>query len=189
MNPDLLTPHYYEINRLSLENDWDTLEHHFYQLALRVAGSSVASQIQEVDLTAYTSAVARFFKNQLSEMSFHGIKGLFFEFDLENGWRGTLYICDRYNPSHAGNDTWAKKWFQKAAGPRLAEFARLYQELGDLAGVEDSKVTAGLYLIARTIAAVGRAFGEAPLTRASICVGHTGQKHLSRIYERAEYTG
>jgi hypothetical protein len=187
MAHDTLTQHYTDLNHLCQVNDWPELERHFYQLALSCAGAAIADEIQAVDLQPYTAAVARFLNEKLAEMSFHGIKGLLYEYAPAAAWRGTLFVSDRYNPAHAGSEAWARQPFHSAAGPRLPEFARLYQQYAGLDPANASRVAASFYLFARTTAAFGLAVGNAPLTRAAICIGHAGQPLLSRVYEHPSY--
>jgi hypothetical protein len=184
MTPEQPASLYTDLNRLSLENDWLVLEAHFHQLALDCSGAAIAAEIQACDLQPYTANLIAFLTDRLSEMSFHGIKGLYFEYEPENAWKGTLYVVDRYTPFQANDDRWARQYFQKAIGPKQPQFARLYQQYGGIQAGSASQVAASFFLSARTVAAFGRAVLALPQTRAAVCIGHPGQPVLTRIYER-----
>jgi hypothetical protein len=184
MNPDQIDSLSADLNRLSLDNNWPALEAHFFHLTETCADPTTAARIKMIDLDPYITALVQFYNEQYAAISFHAIKAFYYEYDPDDLWKGTLFICDRYSPSRSASDEWSRHSIQKAAGPKLPEFAHLYQELGGFNPENDAQTAVSFYLIARTAAALGKAVAQLPLTRAAICIAHRGQKNITRIYEK-----
>ncbi|MBE0698122.1 MAG: hypothetical protein IH586_14470, partial [Anaerolineaceae bacterium] len=169
MNQDHLHSFYNDLNHLGLENNWPALEQHFFHIAAARSDPNLIDQIKTFDLDPYTAGLIQFLKDQFSEISFHAVKAFYFEYDPTSLWKGTLFICDRYSPLRSANDEWARHWIQKAAGPKLPEFAEWFQQQGGFNHENEAQIGITFYLIARMIAAYGRAIESLPLTRAAIC--------------------
>lgn len=174
---------YTELNILSLHNDWQSLEQHFYQLAEQHAGSELAKRIQSLDLTGYTIRLSSFLVTECMRASHHAVKALYWEYDLDNQWNSHLFFCDTYTRLNHNSDAWASQWIDCITGPDLKDFAALYRQFGGFHIEDDAEVAVTFYLIARTVEAFGRAVQAAPTHKMSICVGHHDQGRITRVYE------
>ncbi len=174
---------YTVLNTFSRRNDWPNLEPHFYQLACQHAGPELASLIRSVDLTDYTARLQEFLYQECLRLSHHAVRALYFEFDPAHLWDSRLFICDRYTRGAAGDETWASHWIDSVSGPNLPEFARLYQQHGGLNGKNETETAVSFYMIARTVAAYGKAVDSAPTHKMAVCIGHRGQARLTRVLE------
>jgi hypothetical protein len=174
---------YSDLNILSLRNDWQALEQHFYQLAEQYAGPELANPIQSIDLTEYTIRLSSFLVTECMRASHHAVKALYWEYDLDNQWNSHLFFCGTYTRLALNSDSWARQWIDCITGPDLTDFAALYRQQGGFHVENDAEVAVTFYLIARTVAAFGRAVQAAPTHKMSICTGHHGQARITRVYE------
>lgn len=174
---------YTELNTLSRRNDWTALEEHFYQFAEKHARTEMANRILSIDLGGYISALNQFLVRECQRLSHHAVRAIYFEYNLDLLWESTLFICDRYNREIAGSEDWAMHWIDKSRGPDLAEFAQVYAQYGGFQNENEKSIGLTFYLVARTVAAFGRAIDPVPTHKMAICIAHHGQRKITRIYE------
>lgn len=183
MNSDEVNNLYTDLNTFSRRNDWVNLELHFYQLASQHAGPDLAGLIRSVALDDYTARLHDFLYQECLRLSHHAVRALYFEYDLENHWDSRLFICDRYTRSSAGDETWATHWIDSVSGPNLQEFALLYKQYGGIQAENGKEIALTFYLLARTVAAFGKAVDTVPTHKMAVCIAHRGQKKITRVFE------
>ncbi|MBJ7968333.1 hypothetical protein JDS84_33600, partial [Bacillus cereus] len=55
-------------------------------------------------------------------------EAIYFEYDMDNDWNSTFFICDEYTKLSEEDDDWASDWISEVEGPDLKEFAQIYNE-------------------------------------------------------------
>jgi hypothetical protein len=162
-------------------NEWQALESDSLANCRR-SDPHASAEIEAIDLDPYVADLAR-----AIELASHEIDGsvaaLYWEFDVDNGWASAFYLCRTYQSERAGDDEWAADFDPEdvVPGPAMPELASL------LAGSWDrteSDVARNLYLVARTVAA----FGRASATWSSaipLCAGYHDQDVVFRIVSPA----
>ena len=175
---------YREIQRMSgyiAARAWALLEADLYSLAVKLAGLDQANAIRAVDLSEYQQALCGDLSTAVSRASPLRAKAVYFEYDLDNGWDSAFFLCQEYGPEGTGNDDWACDWIEEITGPSLAEFGDLYSENGF--DSTDAAIGATLYMIARTVASLGRCSEEVDLNGIMLCIGFHDQDPITRIRE------
>jgi hypothetical protein len=162
--------------------DWDALEEKYRALAAEEAGGKVAKQVAEVDLSAYQSDLADSLNQALEAACDSGAGAIYFEYDPDNDWSGWFFVCQEYNPEDEGDDEWASDYDEEVEGPSLAPFAKIYAKHGGF-DEDDSTVSVTLYLLARTVATLGRCVQQAQMNGVAVCVGYHDQDPVWRLHE------
>ena len=92
---------------------------------------------------------------------------VYFEYDLDNDWQSAFFLCEKYKPESAQDDDWACDWIENFSGPDFPEASDIYRENH----FDRTPIAKGstLYLIARTVAAFGRCFEQAPSPAITTC--------------------
>ncbi|MDY7080497.1 MAG: hypothetical protein SXV54_26760 [Chloroflexota bacterium] len=172
-----------EMPRWIRRKDWTGLESRFQELANELAGVTQANRIAKIVFSQYQKSLSENLRRAIKRASDRGAKALYFEYDLDNDWQSTFFICDKYAPESEGNDDWACEWVEDLAGPKFPALGEVYLENG----FDRTEAAKGctLYLIARTVAAFGRCLDEhlAPATLA-VCVAFHDQDPNFRLQER-----
>jgi hypothetical protein len=107
---------------------------------------------------------------------------VYWEFDLDNGWQSSFFLCASYSPEEDEDDDWASDFDEAdvVAGPRMPEFARLYDPAWD---ETEGAIACNLRLIARTLGAFGRAAAASWTSPLPLCAGYHDQEILFRVVE------
>ncbi|MDO3410577.1 hypothetical protein QWJ34_12465 [Saccharibacillus sp. CPCC 101409] len=137
------------MQELLFESDLEDIEDRYFHWCCEKAGQDQAEQIRDTDLTRYEGELQAALKKAVSAANKKPAKAIYFEYDMDNLWDGTFFICQEYNPLAEEDDEWACDWLEDLSGPDLKEFAEIYKE------ARFDSPTA-VYLIARTAAAFTR---------------------------------
>jgi hypothetical protein len=163
--------------------NWDSLESTFHNQAREWSGRSLARRIGEVDLKRYQAALSRGLSEAATAAGERQAKGLNFEFDMDKGWDGRFLVCEQYLPASAKDDDWASEWILEIEGPGIPEFAGIYREYGF--DRSDQAKGSTLYMIARTVAAMGRCMTPGITGGSALCIGYRGQNPIVRMCENS----
>jgi hypothetical protein len=174
---------YDALNKLSRMGNWDQLEDHFFQLSRRLAGNNISILIKSLNLTEYEASLRSLLQEGYKKASQTKTKAIYFEYDMDNLWKGNLFIHQTYNDESAQDDDWACEWIEIIDGPINHNFANIYNRYGGFEVESIQKIGTTFYLISRTVAAFGRAVNTLPLTSFPVCVGHHDQHIVTRIKE------
>lgn len=165
-----------------LARDWDGLERSFEAVCREKAGEAQASRISRVDLTGYEAALRDGLRGAMIAARVVGAKAIYFEYDLDNRWDSTFFACQGYAPRSAGDDDWACEWAADITGPSLEEFGKIYLE-NDFAR-NDTAIGSTVYLVARTVAAFGRAAEGLDIGNVALCIGFHDQDPITRLRDQ-----
>jgi hypothetical protein len=158
----------------------DGLESNYYNQAREWAGRSLARRIAEVDLKHYQATLSRGLAEAGKSAEEHQAKAVCFEYDMDNGWDGRFFVCGQYAPESAKDDEWADEWIVEFEGPGIPEFGGFYRDFGF--DRTDQAKGSTLYMIARTVAALGRCAGPGAVGTAALCISYRGQNPILRIH-------
>lgn len=162
--------------------DWDTIEDRYIQLARKHAGAKMANLIAKIGMADYQQQLEPALKEALEAAQEDEASAVTFEYDVDNGWESTFFVCPNYMMEEDESDEWAAEWDREIEGPGLPEFADIYAEHGGFSG-EDAAIAITLLLIARTACAMGRVVAAMPENGVAICMGYHDQESLWRIRE------
>jgi len=157
------------------------LESVYSSQAREWSGRSLARKIGEVDLERYQAKLALGLAEAERSAEEHRAQAVYFEYDVNSGWNGRFFVCGAYAPLSAGDESWAEEWIEKLEGPGIPEFGGFLQEFGFERTDQAKGCT--LYMIARTVASLGRCADSGSPGRAALCIGYRGQNPLLRIRE------
>ena len=163
------------------KRNFDGLESIYSNQAREWSGRSLARKIGEVDLETYQARLALGLAEAERSAEEHRAPAVYFEYDVNNGWDGRFFVCGAYAPPSAGDESWAEEFIEEFEGPGVPEFGRLLQEFGFERTDQAKGCT--LYMIARTVASLGRCADPGSPGRAALCIGYRGQTPLLRIRE------
>lgn len=162
--------------------DWDALERSYRQICVELAGEGQASKIASLDFSSYQDDLSRAFAEAIRQAKELNAKAVYFEYDLDNDWQANFFLCGEYNQEDLGDDDWACDWLAVVKAPAFAAASAVYSE-----NHFDRTATARgstLYLIARTIASLGRCFDGDPSGNLAVCVAFHDQDPIMRLRER-----
>lgn len=165
------------------KGNWDGLESTFHNQAREWSGRSLARQIGDVDLKHYRASLSRGLVEAEKAAEDHQAKAVYFEYDMNSGWGSRFLICKSYEPESARNDEWTSEWTAEVEGPRVPEFGRIYRTYGF--DRTDQAKGATLYMVARTVAAMGRCVQPGTAGAAALCIAYHDQKPILRMHEGA----
>ncbi|MBN1900134.1 hypothetical protein JW926_02260 [Candidatus Sumerlaeota bacterium] len=178
---DYLDQIYEDLN----ENDWDVVESKYRELALKCAGEKVTNRITHINLRDYQKSLYEKLLEAVDIGETSSAQAIWFEYDIENNWKGRFLICPEYYPESEEDDDWASEWESEVEAMTLGEFAAIYREFGGY-NDEDSHVATTLYLITRLVCAFGRCVDGLTNNHLAICIGFPEQDPLWRIVEKKE---
>jgi hypothetical protein len=167
--------------RFIVKRNWDGLESNYHNQAREWSGRSLARRIAEVDLTGYGAAWSGALAEAAAAAGEHESKAIFFEYDMDSGWEGRFLLCANYAPEAAKDEEWSWEWAAEVEGPGIPEFGGIFREFGF--DRTDQAKGSTLYMIARTVAAVGRSLTPDRVGTAALCIGYRNQNPLLRFYE------
>ncbi len=163
------------------ELDFDALEEKYRRLATEEAGARVARQIADTNLSVYQTELADALQQAVEAAEDSGAEAVYFEYDMDNDWAGCFFVCPDYQPESASDDEWACEYDDEVEGPQLTAFARIYAKHGGF-GDDGARSAVTSYLVARTIAALGRCVAR-QRPGVAVCAGFHDQDPIWRLKE------
>jgi len=158
----------------------DGLESIYHNQARELAGRSLARKIGEVDLNPYKTTLSLGLAEAEKSAEEHQAKAVYFEYDMENGWDGRFFVCGRYARESEKDEDWTDEWVAEFEGPGIPEFGRFYREFGF--DRTDQAKGSTLYMIARTVATLGRCVDPDSAGTAALYIAYRGQNPILRIH-------
>ena len=164
------------------ESDWETVETKYRDLALKWSKKNVVKKISDTNLTSYKKTITEKLAEAVDLAESISAKAIYFEYDMDNNWRGYFLITPGYFNENEGDEDWACEWEEELDGPELPQFAKIYKKYGGY-GKDDAGNGTTLYLIARTVCAFGQCVENIPPTSLAICIGFHDQDPIWRILD------
>ena len=163
--------------------DWNGLERAYRQVCVELAGEGQASKIASLDFLSYQDDLNRAFTEAIRQAQDLNAKAVYFEYDLDNDWQANFFLCGEYNQEDLGDDDWACDWLAVVKAPAFPNASAIYSE-NDFDGTATARGST-LYLIARTVASLGRCFDGYPSGDLAVCVAFHDQDPIMRLQERS----
>lgn len=170
--------------KLIAKGNLDGLESMYHNQAREWSGRGLARKISEVDLRSYQRMLALGLAEAERAAEEHQARGIYFEYDMNEGWAGRFFVCERYAPESAKDEDWTDKWVAELEGPAIPEFGSFHREYGF--DRTDQAKGCTLYMIARTVASLGRCIDPDSPGPAALCIAYRGQNPILRIHEGRE---
>lgn len=163
------------------QRNWDGMESTFHNQAREWSGRSLARKIGDVDLKPYGAALSRGLAEALKAAEEQDAQAVYFEYDMETGWDSRFLVCGPYAPLSAGSEEWSDERVAEIEGPSVPEFGRIYRTYGF--DRSDQAKGSTLYMIARTVAAMGRCLAPGAAGGAALCIAYRDQNPILRMRE------
>ncbi len=166
-----------EIEDFIEKKDWQGLEEKFYFLCSDLSGKEVADKIKEINLLDYEKSLKEGINSALNKGKEKKAKAVYFEYDMDNCWNSTFFICSDYADKTAGDDDWACDYLEDFEGPSMEGFFN--DSFMELMGINE----VNLYLIARTVASFGKVSQGIDTEGLALCMAYHDQDPVMRIFE------
>jgi hypothetical protein len=166
--------------KLVARRNFDGLESIYHNQAREWSGRGLARKISEIDLKPYQAMLSLGLAEAEKSAEEHQAKAVYFEYDMDKGWDGRFFVCSRYAPESAKDDDWTDQWVAEFEGPGIPEFGGFHREFGF--DRTDQAKGCTLYLIARTVAALGRCVDPHSAGTAALCIAYRSQNPILRIH-------
>ena len=168
-----------KMQRRILTNDWDTFESDYEKICAS-ANPDVARRIASTNFSYYNERQYDAYCKALKKARAAAARAIYHEYDIDNSWQSSFYVCQEYAEPEAGDDDWACRWTSEVRGSGLAEFTKIYN--GTDTFCETPEATAiTLYLIARTTAAFKATVMRKSPGTIKICIGFHDQDPIHRL--------
>lgn len=166
-------------------DDFDGLEQRYLRNCRYLAGDEMAAYIRYLDLTDYARALARSYRQALRTVRLSEAKAVYFEYEPLADWQSTFYLCRDYQPEAAGDDDWAGDWSRRVEGPSCAAMGQGLMIDGGKRDEDPPARGKMAYLIARTVACIGRCVLQMPVGDLAVCAAYHGQDPVMRLHDPA----
>lgn len=166
---------------------WDRVEAQGRDACMRLTGPAAAKEVESVSLGRYQEQLRTALKRALKKAAKLEVPAVYFEYDLDNGWQGNFFLCREYVPQAEveeadGGDDWAGDWDETVPGPAQKKLAAIYSAQGGFAETRE-QVGRTSFLVARTIAAFGRAAEGVETQGIAVCLAYHEEDRIFRIRE------
>lgn len=162
------------------QKSFEEIEAKYYRLCSTIAGDNVAERIRSINLDILQIKLKSSLKKALYIANEQSVEAIYFEYDMDNEWESTFFVCDEYNSLSEEDDDWASDWIAEIEGPINSEFAQIYQENGFDTTEKSKAVT--LFLVIRTVIALGEV-SQSMKVNVPLCIGFHDQDPIMRIKE------
>ena len=169
-----------ELQAELFEKSYEEMEAKYYELCSTTVKGNAAERIHNISLDTFQKQVKSSLQEAVHIVNEQSAKAIYFEYDMDNDWESTFFICDGYSSLFEEDDDWASDWIEEIEGPSNKEFAQIYQENGFDATEKAKAIT--LFLIVRTLVAFGTVAKSIKLN-VPLCIGFHDQDPIMRIKE------
>ncbi|MDN3233149.1 hypothetical protein [Priestia megaterium] len=169
-----------EIQAELFQKSFEEIEAKYYEVCSTIAGIDIEKRIRNINLDIYQTQLRSSLYEALHIVNEQSIEAIYFEYDMENDWESTFFVCDEYSSLSEEDDDWASDWIEEVEGPINKEFAYIYQENGFDSTEKAKAVT--LFLVVRTVIAFGTV-AQSMKVNVPLCIGFHDQDPIMRIKE------
>jgi hypothetical protein len=162
-----------------LQRDWNGLDGHFRRFAARTCGVRVADAIAAVDLNEYCYGLAESLQRAVGAAAAQPTPVIAFLHRPHEDWAGAFCVYGRAMSAGGADPRRLGACVAEIPGPPCVPLARIYLAHGDVLNV------VALYLIARTVATLGRCLDQQSLGDISVCVAVEGDTGLLWLREQS----
>jgi hypothetical protein len=173
--------HISQMKSFIASRDWDGLEREFGRRCRELAGVAQADRISGISLSDYQSSLERSLSQAVAKARAERVRGLYFEYDLDNDWQSGFFFCPMYLPESVGDDDWACDYADSMRGPEMPVLSEIYCE--NHFDHTPTALGSTLFLVARTVAAFGRVSSGLASPEFALCIAFHDQTPIMRIYD------
>lgn len=159
------------------KRDWPGLDGHFRRFAEHTCGAPIADTIAAVDLGEYRRALADAFREAVGAAAAEPTAVIAYLHRPHEDWTGSFCVYRRGADPSNGDQRRMGTCVAEVPGPPCAELARIFLAHGDTLN------TVALYLVARTVCALGRCVDDVPLDDVTVCLAVEGDGGLVWLRE------
>jgi len=169
-----------ELQAALFEKSYEEMEVKYYELCSTQVEGNEVDRIYNINLDTFQTQVKSSLQEAMRIVNEQSAKAIYFEYDMDNDWESTFFICDGYSSLFEEDDDWASDWIEEIEGPSNKEFAQIYQENGFDATEKARIIT--LFLIVRTLVAFSKSVKNIKVD-VPLCIGFHDQDPIMRIKE------
>lgn len=162
-----------------LTNTWDVFQTH-YEGQCAAANPEVARQIADTELNYYNDRHYDAYCKALKKARSADALAIYFEYDIDNDWQSSFFVCKEYADLEVGDDDWACRWLAQVRGSCISKFAGVYNATDKFCRTPEATAIT-LFLIARTAAALKMTVARKPPGTIKICIGFHDQNPIHRL--------
>lgn len=151
-----------------------------YNNICAAANSEVAKRIAGTDLNYYNERQFDAYCKALKKARSADAIAIYYEYDIDNDWRSSFFVCKEYAPLEIGDDDWACRWIAQVRGSGISEFTEVYNATDKFCNTPVATAIT-LFLIARTTAALKKTVARKPPGTIKICIGFHDQDPIHRL--------
>ncbi len=158
------------------------IESKYFDICAELAGIERAEKIRQVDTNNYVDSLKMGLEKSFIHAKNTNAPAIYFEYDLDNNWDSSFFICEVYSLLEEQDDDWACDWDKEIEGPSL----QMYGEIYELDGFSGSEAAIGttIYLVARTILSFIEAYESlGNESSIAVCIAFHDQDPIMRIKE------
>jgi hypothetical protein len=148
--------------------DWDGLERAAQELGARGLPGEIVDRVRSIDLGGYEDTLVEMLRAGDAKAK-RGVRALYWEFDLDNGWASSLALCGSFDVLDGEWTTDERAWME---GPDCSAFAAAYEAVR-----HESQDAVESTFVGRTYAAFGRAYTRAGLEHLPVASGYHDSGH------------
>lgn len=163
------------------KDNWEILEDRYYSLACK-ASFMEAKSVKYYDLSDYYTSLLAGLKKAIIRAKAENLSAIFFHFTVLNFWRGNFFLCRDYHPEHMiNNKEYNEDW--------AADFELQDIDVGCLDAFynmfyyETDSPEICIYLVARTVACLIKAYQEIKVDDLAICISEHDCPVIVRLQE------
>jgi uncharacterized protein YndB with AHSA1/START domain len=173
----------YELHLDLQDKSYNEIENKYHKICAKLAGAGRANKIKQMDVSHYVNELKTGLIQAISYANTQPeAKAIYFEYDLDNHWESTFFVCNEYNPQEEEDEDWACDWEIEFKGPNFLPFSELYEMDGF--DEDDAAMGSTMYLVARTVLAFARAYDElSEKSTVPVCIAFHDQDPIYRIQE------
>jgi hypothetical protein len=143
-------------------------------------GGRSARRIASTDFNYYNERQYDAYCKALKKVRTADARAIYFEYDIDNSWRSSFYVCKEYAELEVGDDDWACRWVSQVRGCGIPEFTEIYNTTDTFCATPEATAIT-LYLIARTTAALKATVIRKSPGTIKICIGFHDQDPIHRL--------
>ncbi len=164
------------------DNEWDDVENRYRKVAVKLAGKDIIADIDDVNLDGYEEDLEAVLSETVEKCEDEGYTALYFEYDMDEDWESSFSCYSRYTAEGEDEEEeWMENLEDKSEGPTLPDFGEIYKKY--CAGDDARSAGVMLYLIVKTVCALGRRLENIQTSSLAVCIGYSNQLPIWRIRE------
>ncbi len=175
------------------QSDFDGLESHFSKRCVQLGGAALAKEIGDISTVKFEEELLASFRTSLEASTSVPTVVIYYEYDLDELWRGNFFLCPNYSPFadyvKYGDDDWACDYHikQTVKGPDFLAFGSVFARMKGFDKTPEETART-IYLVARTAASFGRKLLPHVSNQSlALCLAFHDQDPIFRIQEKAGF--